>query len=61
MQQGTNHGVGSPTNRNNGGTNDTKEEYDVDEKATLMSFCHVTKWSDVPQSWRRIESIDGQR
>ena len=54
MQQGTNHGVGSPTNRNNGGSKDTKEEYDIDEKATLMSFCHVTKWSDVPQSWRRM-------
>ena len=34
MQQGSNQGVGSPTNRNNGGTKDTKEEYDVDEKAT---------------------------
>jgi len=54
MQQGTDHVVGSPTNRNNGGTKDTIEEYDVDEKATLMSFCHVTKWSDVRQSWKRI-------
>ena len=49
MQQGKNYMGHSPTHRNNGGK-DSKEEYDDDDKAALMSFSHVTKFKDVPPS-----------
>ena len=53
LQQGTSLSGRGVMHRNSG-DKESKEVYDKDDKATLMGFCHVHKFRDVPNVWMRI-------